>query len=61
MVHLFEARIHFSAFKKYLFVFGCCGSALQHGLSLVCCEQGLLCVWSGLLTVGASLAAEHRL
>lgn len=28
MVHLFEARIHFSAFKKYLFVFGCCGSLL---------------------------------
>ena len=46
----------------HLFIFGCTGSSLLHGLFFSCSKQGLLfVVVHGLLIAVASLNAEHRL
>ena len=48
--------------KKKKFSFGCARSSLLCGLFSSCSEQGVLfTAVCGLLIVGASLAAEHRL
>ena len=44
----------------FLFICGFAGSSLLHGLFSSCGDQGLFFIEvCGLLTVGASLAAEH--
>ena len=52
-------------FKKkiiYLFIFGCAGSSLPHGLSLVVASTAYcVVVVCGLLIAVASLVVEHRL
>ena len=52
-----------SSFKKnkfiYFFIFGCIGSSLLRGLSLVVASGGYSVVVRGLLIVVASLVAEH--
>ena len=45
----------------YLFIFGCVGSSLQRGLSLVAASRGYSVAVRGLLIVVASLVAEHGL
>ena len=46
----------------YLFIFGCAGSSLLHGLFSGCSDGGYsLAVACRLLTVVASLVAEHSL
>ena len=49
-------------FLIILFIFGCAGSLLLHGLSLAVAGQGYsLVVVCGLLIVVASIVVEHRL
>ena len=49
-------------FLIILFIFGCAGSLLLHGLSLAVADQGYsLVVVCGLLIVVASIVVEHRL
>ena len=65
----FNINIYFNMqmmlFKIFLFIlltFGCAGSLLLHGLSLVVGSRGYpLVVVHGLLIAVASLVAEHRL
>ena len=54
--------VDFFVLFTHLFLFGCAGSWLLHGLSSSCGEQELLfLVVHGLLAVVASLVAEHGL
>ena len=55
--------IGLSFFYFILYIFGCAGSLLlAHGLSLVAASGGYsLVAIQGLLTVVASLVAEHRI
>ena len=49
-------------FAVFLFIFGCAGSSLLHGLSSSCGEQGpLFTVLCGFLIVVGPLAGEHGL
>ena len=52
----------FKVYYYYLFIFGCCGSSLLCGLSLVVARGGYsLVVVCGLLIVTASLVSERRI
>ena len=59
----FEGRLNCYFFKQdCLFIFGCAGSLLVRGLSLVAASGGYsLTVVRGLLIAVASLVAEHGL
>ena len=66
-----KLNMFFISLKKCLFIFGCAGSSLLHGLSLVVASGGYSLVAMGrlLIAVGnlcncrnkASLVGEHRL
>ena len=57
-----EFELFFLHVYFYLFIFGCAGSSLLHGLSLVVVSRGYsLVAVCGLLTALASLVAEHGL
>ena len=60
----FKSKYYYFFFKKNFFscLFGCDGSSLLHGLSLIAVMGGyLLVVLCRLLILVASLVAEHRL
>ena len=57
-----EFELFFLHVYFYSFIFGCAGSSLLHGLSLVVVSRGYsLVAVCGLLTALASLVAEHGL
>ena len=58
----FSSRIFFFYNFKNLFIFGCAGSLLLHGLFSSCSEQGLLFIaLHRLLIEVASFVEENRL
>ena len=53
--------LYYFIFKIYLFIFGCLGSSLLHGLSLVAVSGGYSLLWCAGVSLWWPLVAEHRL